>query len=58
MNRISSSELLKEFDRYSVEAHKAPIIITYHGRDDLVLLSLKEIKRLKAFDHSTFNAHE
>jgi prevent-host-death family protein len=58
MNRISSSELQKEFGRFRGEAHSAPVIITSHGRDDLALISMKEFTRLKALDRRAFYAHE
>ena len=50
MRRISSSEFQRNFGLWQDEAVKAPLTITRHGRDRLVLLSAEEYARLKRRD--------
>jgi PHD/YefM family antitoxin component YafN of YafNO toxin-antitoxin module len=46
----SSVEISKSFGRYSRDALRAPVTITHHGRESLVLLSHAEYQRLKRRD--------
>jgi len=47
---ISSAEFQRAFGRYREAALKAPVTITNHGRDSLVLMAVDEYQRLKARD--------
>lgn len=47
---ISSAEFQRAFGRYREAALKAPVTITNHGRDSLVLMAIDEYQRLKARD--------
>lgn len=58
MNKVTSGEFQREFGRYRVEAHKRAVIITNHGRDDLVLISADEYERLRQLDQHALYAHE
>ena len=58
MNKITSGEFQKEFGRFRTLAHKEAVIITNHGRDDLVLLAADEYKRLRQLDQQAFYVHE
>ena len=58
MTKVTSGEFQKEFGRFRTEAHKGPVIITNHGRDDLALISADEYKRLRELDQQAFYAHE
>ncbi|MFQ3247249.1 MAG: prevent-host-death family protein [Arenicella sp.] len=58
MTKITSAQLQKGFGQYRMEAHKNPIIITNHGRDDLALISAEEYARLRQLDQQAFYAHE
>jgi len=58
MNKVTSGEFQKEFGRYRTKAHKGPVIITNHGRDDLALISADEYQRLRQLDQQAFFAHE
>ena len=46
MARVTSGELQREFGRYRTVAQREAVIITNHGRDDLVLLAADEYARL------------
>ncbi|MGF7146466.1 PHD/YefM family antitoxin component YafN of YafNO toxin-antitoxin module [Sphingomonas zeicaulis] len=47
---VSSVEMAKSFGRFSREALIAPLTITHHGHDSLVLMSAAEYQRLKRRD--------
>jgi PHD/YefM family antitoxin component YafN of YafNO toxin-antitoxin module len=50
MTRITAAEFQKSPGTHSDAALQAPVAITKHGRDHLVLLSAKEYERLKRRD--------
>ena len=58
MTKITSAEFQKGFGQYRMQAHKNPVIITNHGRDDLALISADEYARLRQLDQRAFYAHE
>lgn len=58
MIKITSAEFQKGFGQYRMEAHKNPVIITNHGREDLALISAEEYARLRQLDQRAFYAHE
>ena len=47
---VSSVEASKAFGRISRQALVAPLTITHHGHDSLVLMSAAEYQRLKSRD--------
>jgi PHD/YefM family antitoxin component YafN of YafNO toxin-antitoxin module len=47
---VSSVEVSKSFGRISRQALQAPLTITHHGHDSLVLMSHSEYQRLKSRD--------
>ncbi len=47
---VSSVEASKSFGRISRQALAAPLTITHHGHDSLVLMSAAEYQRLKSRD--------
>ncbi|MCF8506027.1 MAG: type II toxin-antitoxin system Phd/YefM family antitoxin [Caulobacter sp.] len=47
---ISSAEFQRAFGRVREAALKAPVTITNHGRDSLVLMAADEYQRLKRRD--------
>jgi len=47
---VSSVEASKSFGRISRQALVAPLTITHHGQDSLVLMSVAEYQRLKNLD--------
>ena len=46
----TSEEVSRSFGRFGRQALQAPLTITHHGRDSLVLLSHAEYERLKRRD--------
>lgn len=49
---VSSVEASKSFGRISRQALEAPLTITHHGHDSLVLMSAAEYQRLKSRDRA------
>lgn len=47
---VSSVEVSKSFGRISRRALQAPVTITHHGHDSLVLMSHAEYQRLRSRD--------
>ena len=50
MARVPASEFQREFGRLRRVAHREAVIVTCHGRDDVVLLSAEEYQRLRILD--------
>lgn len=46
MLRVSASQFQREFGRLRAVAHREAVVITSHGRDDIVLMSADEYLRL------------
>ena len=51
---VSSVEASKAFGRISRQALQAPLTITHHGHDSLVLMSAAEYQRLKKRDREVY----
>jgi len=51
---VSSAQFQKAFGRYREAALRAPVVITNHGRESLVLVAAEEYRRLKALDRRAF----
>ncbi len=49
-SKVSSAAFQRAFGRYRELALQAPVSITSHGRESLVLLSVTEYRRLKDLD--------
>lgn len=58
MARIPASEFQREFGRLRGVAHREAVIVTSHGRDDVVLLSAEEYQRLRSLDRSAMHVSE
>ena len=58
MTHVTSGELQKNFGLYRTIAMKEPVTVTNHGREDLVMLSIDEYRRLQRFDKRTFHVSE
>lgn len=54
----STSELLREFPRYSDIARSQPVVVTRDGRPCNVLISIEEYERLKQRDRHAFLSAE
>lgn len=50
MARVPASEFQREFGRLRGVVHREAVIVTSHGRDDVVLLSAEEYRRLRSLE--------
>jgi prevent-host-death family protein len=58
MARVPASEFQREFGRLRGVAHREAVIVTSHGRDDVVLLSAEEYLRLRNLDRRAMHVSE
>jgi prevent-host-death family protein len=58
MARVPASEFQREFGRLRGVAHREAVIVTNHGRDDVVLLSAEEYQRLRSLDRRATHVSE
>lgn len=59
MVTVTAADLAKQFGKFRDMALTAPVSITHHGRETLVLMSTEEYHRLKALDpRKAYAAHE
>ncbi len=58
MARVPASEFQREFGRLRGVAHREAVIVTSHGRDDVVLVSAEEYQRLRNLDRRAMHVSE
>jgi prevent-host-death family protein len=58
MARVPASEFQGECGRLRGVAHREAVIVTSHGRDDVVLLSAEEYQRLRSLDRCAMHVSE
>lgn len=58
MAKVSSGEFQREFGRYRALAQREAVIVTNHGRDDVVLLAAEDYARLRRYEQKAFHVSE
>lgn len=58
MTKVTSGEFQREFGRYRALAQHEAIVITNHGRDDVVLLGAQDYARLRRYEQKAFHVSE
>ncbi|HNP35372.1 MAG TPA: type II toxin-antitoxin system prevent-host-death family antitoxin [Woeseiaceae bacterium] len=58
MAKVTSAALVRGFGFYRSIAQREAVIVTNHGRDDVVMLSNEEYKRLIELDRQSMYAWE
>lgn len=58
MTKVTAGEFQREFGRYRAIAHREPVIITNHGRDDVVLLGADDYARLSRYEQKALHVSE
>jgi prevent-host-death family protein len=58
MTKVTSGEFAREFGRYRALAQRGPVIITNHGRDDVVLLAAEDYVRLSRYEQKSFHVSQ
>jgi prevent-host-death family protein len=58
MSKVGAKEFQRAFGRWRAIAHREPVTVTSHGRDDLVVLAADEYARLKRHEQRAFHVSE
>jgi prevent-host-death family protein len=58
MTKVTSGEFQREFGRYRTLAQREAVVITNHGRDDVVLLGAEDYSRLRRYEQKAFHVSE
>lgn len=58
MTKVTSGEFQREFGRYRALALREAVVITNHGRDDVVLLGAEDYARLRRYEQKAFHVSE
>jgi prevent-host-death family protein len=58
MARVTASEFQRQFGRLRGVAHREAVIVTSHGRDDVVLVSAEEYQRLRNIDRRAIHVSQ
>jgi prevent-host-death family protein len=56
--KVTSGAFQREFGRYRALAQREAVVITNHGRDDVVLLGAKDYARLRRYEQKAFHVTE
>lgn len=55
MAKVTSGQFTREFGRYRVMAHREPVVVTNHGRDDVVVIGAEDYARLRRYEQRAFH---
>lgn len=55
MTKVTSGEFTREFGRYRALAHREPVVVTNHGRDDVVLIAADDYAKLRRYEQKAFH---
>jgi prevent-host-death family protein len=58
MAKVTSGDFTREFGRYRVMAHREPVVVTNHGRDDVVLIGAEDYARLRRYEQKAFHVSQ
>jgi prevent-host-death family protein len=58
MTKVTAGEFQREFGRYRALAQREAVMITNHGRDDVVLLGAEDYARLRRYEQKAMHVSE
>lgn len=58
MTKVTSGEFTREFGRYRVMAHREAVVVTNHGRDDVVLIGAEDYARLRRYEQKPLHVSQ
>jgi prevent-host-death family protein len=58
MAKVPAGQFQKEFGHFRTLAHREAVMVTSHGRDDVVLLSAEEYQRLRSLERRSMHVSE
>lgn len=56
--KATAAEVGKNFGQFADKALTEPVVVTKHGRDHLVIMSVDQYARLMARERRVYRAHE
>lgn len=58
MTKVTSGEFTRAFGRYRALAQREAVIITNHGRDDVVLIAAEDYARLSRYEQKALHVSQ
>ena len=58
MTKVTSGDFTREFGRFRALAHREPVVVTHHGRDDVVLIAADDYARLRRYEQKAFHVSQ
>lgn len=58
MIKVTSGEFTREFGRFRALAHREAVVVTHHGRDDVVLIAADDYARLRRYEQKAFHVSQ
>jgi hypothetical protein len=58
MTKVTAGEFTREFGRFRALAHREAIVVTHHGRDDVVLIAADDYARLCRYEQKAFHVSQ
>lgn len=58
MTKVTAAEFQREFGRYRALAQREAVMITNHGRDDVVLLGAEDYARLRRYEQKALHVSQ
>lgn len=58
MTKITAGEFQREFGRFRSVAQREPVVITNHGRDDVVLINADDYARFRRLEQKAMHVSE
>lgn len=58
MTKVTSGDFTREFGRYRVLSHREAVVVTHHGRDDVVLIAADDYERLRRYEQKPFHVSQ
>ena len=55
MTKVTSGDFTREFGRYRALARREAVVVTHHGRDDVVLIAADDYARLRRYEQKAFH---
>lgn len=58
MTKVTAGEFTREFGRFRALAHREAVVVTHHGRDDVVLIAADDYARLRRYEQKAFHVSQ
>lgn len=58
MTKVTAGEFTREFGRFRALARREAVVVTHHGRDDVVLIAADDYDRLRRYEQRSFHVSQ